>query len=85
MKRKMAALAGIVGVAVVAFLFLAPVVPFSKTFYTGLPGNVPPSSPQCPYLSVSSVNPTLDYKGYESVSYYFGGAGVMFYTECTLK
>lgn len=85
MERKTATLAGIVGIAVVSFLFLAPVVPFSKTFYTGLPGNVPPSSPRCSYLSVSSVNPAIDYKGYESVSYYIGGAGVMFYTECTIR
>jgi len=85
MRQRTKALVGVGIIAVVAFLFLAPIVPFSKTFYVSVSGNVPPSSPRCSNLfDVSSLNPTLEYKGYESVGYSISGVGIMFYSECTM-
>jgi len=87
MKRKTMALVGIV-VGMIAFVFLAPVVPFNKTIYTGLQSPQVPTSPRCSNpLNLSGnalVNPALLYHGYESAVYYFSGIGVMFYTECAI-
>jgi hypothetical protein len=67
--------------AVLAVLFLAPIVPFSKTWYTGTtqPDTFPMMSCSAPN---NAVNPTLVYNGYESITGYFTGVGIMVYTEC---
>jgi len=88
MRRRTNVLVGIGVVALVAFILFAPVVPFSRVVYTGLPSYEPLQSPRCTNpLNISgdaAVNAPLSYKGYESLSQYVGGFGVMFYTECTV-
>jgi len=68
-------------IAVLAVLFLAPIVPFSKTWYTGTT-----QADTFPSMSCSApnsvVNPTLVYNGYESVTGYITGVGVVVYTGC---
>lgn len=83
MRHRYVALGLGVVAATVAFAFLAPVVPFNTTFYTGTtqPFNNPMPSMHCA-VPVTAVDPTLVYQGYESVVYHFSGVGFMFYTHC---
>jgi hypothetical protein len=88
MRRRAEALVGVAVTASLAFLFLAPVIPSSKTIYTGLDSPQIPASPKCSNpLNLSgdaAVNPALNYKGFESVSYLISGVGIVFYSECTI-
>lgn len=68
-------------IAVLAVLFLVPIVPFSKTWYTATtqPDTFPKMSCSAPN---NALNPTLVYTGYESITGYFTGVGIMVYTRC---
>jgi hypothetical protein len=71
----------VVFIAAVAVLFLAPIVPFSKTWYTAT--NQPDTFPTMSCSVPNNVsNPTLVYNGYESVMGYITGIGIVFYTGC---
>ncbi len=71
----------IIVIAVLAVLFLAPIVPLSETWYTGTtqPDAFPSMSCSVPN---NAVNPTLVYNGYESITHYFTGVGIIIYTRC---
>jgi len=89
MRRRTKALVGVAVIAVMAFLFLAPVIPFSMTVYTGLMSPQVPASPHCSNpLDLSGnalVNVVLVYTGYGSIIHHMSGVGFMLYTECTIK
>ena len=89
MRRRTKALVGVAAVAVIAFLFLAPVIPFSMTVYTALMSPLIPASPHCSNpLNLSGnalVNPVLVYTGYDSVFHHMSGVGFILYTGCTIK
>ena len=80
-------------VTLVAFIFLVPVVPFSTTVYTGLPGPRPsplPCSNPNNRSGDQAVNDVLVYQGYESISRYVVGSGpdsvgVVIYSKCTIQ
>lgn len=85
MKRKWVAF---VVVVIALFMFLVPIVPFSKTVYTGLSGGVEESLPslRCslPSNLTYVVTPTIVYQGYESIAHYLTGHGIMVYSKCTI-
>ena len=91
MKRKTMALAGIVTIAAIAFLLVAPVVPFSMEFNMniGLPVQIPMSLNCSNPRNLTGMgfftSPGVNYKGYESVVYYMSGVGVVLFTECTYQ
>ena len=71
----------VVFIAVLAVLFLAPIVPFSKTWYTGTTQADTFPSMSCTVPN-NALNPTLVYNGYESVMGYVTDVGVVIYTGC---
>ncbi len=79
-RRNIAVGLGIVTIA--AVVLLVPMVPFSFAVGTGTtyPMNTLPTM-RC-VVPDSVVNPTIVYKGYESMVYYFTGVGFRFNTNC---
>ena len=71
----------VIFVAVLAVIFLAPIVPFSKTWYTGTTQADTFPSMSCSVPN-NAVDPTLVYNGYESITGYFTGVGILVYTGC---
>jgi hypothetical protein len=71
----------IVSIAVVAILFLAPIVPISMTYAGGLPHTQPPPQMSCS-VPTNAIDATLVYNGYESITRYFTGVGILVYTVC---
>ena len=68
-------------IAAFTVVFLAPVVPVSRTWYTGT--TQPDTFPMMPCSAPSNaVNPTLVYQGFESITHYFAGVGIITYTRC---
>jgi hypothetical protein len=85
MRRRTATVTIIIVAVALAVLTLAPVVPFSRTVYTGIQEE-PPLLLRCanaPNYPVS--NATIVYQGYESVTDYLVGVGITVDTGCTLK
>jgi hypothetical protein len=84
MRRRTATITVIIVAVAMAFLTLAPVVPFSMTVYTGLQAE-PPLLLRCVNAPNYLVgNATIVYQGYESVTDYLVGVGTMVDTGCTL-
>jgi hypothetical protein len=83
MKGTKAAIVAVILIAVLAVLFLAPMVPYSKTWATGTT-----QSDTFPSMSCSGADnftdPVLVYYGYESITAHFTGVGVAVYTRCSL-
>ncbi len=83
MKSRGVAVVVAISVAVVAFMFLAPIVPFSMTVRN--PGLQPTTQMTCtprPGGPIISTAPGVLYEGYESISHRFAGVGVMIYASC---